>query len=83
MKIKQKHTVSIKTTIGAKAFEGCTSLDNVTIRKEVTTIGDSAFAGCTSLENLTFEDRNTNLALGANMFNGCTSLKVIDLPIVI
>ncbi len=37
------------TTIGDKAFHGCSSLTEITIPNSVTTIGGEAFWGCTSL----------------------------------
>jgi len=40
------------TSIGDRAFSGCTRLDNVTIPESVTSIGGAAFAECTSLTTL-------------------------------
>lgn len=42
------------TSIGASAFNGCSSLSSVLIPTSVTSIGDNAFNNCTSLEELDF-----------------------------
>ena len=38
-------------TIGASAFEGCSSLKSVVIPDSIITIGESAFLGCTGLRS--------------------------------
>ena len=35
--------------IGAKAFEGCTALEHVSLHEEITTIGSEAFKNCSSI----------------------------------
>ena len=45
-------------SIGAKAFQNCTSLINVTIGTNITSIGDLAFANCTSLTAITVNSNN-------------------------
>ena len=46
------------TTIGWMAFEGCTSLTNVTIPDSVTTIQSEAFFNCTSLTEIKVSESN-------------------------
>ncbi len=41
------------TSIGYRAFAGCTGLTSITIPDSVKSIGDSAFEGCSSLESMT------------------------------
>ncbi len=66
------------TSIGDYAFEGCTSLTNITIPDSVTSIVDWAFHGCTSLTSITIPDSVTSI--GEYAFNGCTSLTSITIP---
>ena len=66
------------TSIGDHAFEGCTSLANITIPGSVTSIGDHAFEGCTSLTSITIP--NSVTSIGDHAFEGCTSLTSITIP---
>ncbi len=43
------------TIIAANAFQGKTTLKEVTLPETIQEIGDNAFAGCTSLEKINFE----------------------------
>lgn len=68
------------TEIGASAFFGCTSLENINL-ENVKVIGhewggSSAFAGCTSLKTVNLESATKILE---NTFYGCTSLENIKL----
>ncbi len=47
------------TSIGDGAFNGCTSLTNITIPSSVTSIGSGAFSSCSELEAIIVEEGNT------------------------
>ena len=61
------------TSIGYRAFQGCTSLTAVTIPESVTSIGYQAFNNCSSLSAVTVPRSVTNMDSG--VFYGCTGLK--------
>ena len=66
-------TVAIgQGVVGDNAFNGCTSLTNVTLGDGVTSIGTSAFLGCTQLPSITIGSGVTSI--GKNAFNGCAAL---------
>ncbi len=67
------------TEIKDYAFDGCTSLESVTIPDNVTTIGKYAFYECTNLESVTIPDSVTSIGGGA--FSGCTSLESITVDL--
>ncbi len=66
------------TTIGEKAFYGCTSLTSITIPDSVTTIGEWAFAYCRSLTSVTIPDSITEI--GYYAFLNCVSLTSVTIP---
>ena len=66
------------TSIGAEAFNFCSSLTNITIPNSVTSIGDDAFHECSSLTNITIPDSVTSIGYGA--FERCSSLTNITIP---
>ena len=74
-------TVSISetvTTIGYRAFDGCTDLTNITWGNNVRVIDDYAFQGCTSLKVAYLPDSVTEI--GDCAFCDCTSIHTVDIP---
>lgn len=65
-------------TIGANAFEGCSSLSQLTELEKtvVSSIGDGAFKGCSSLVDVSLP--NTIQTIGANAFANCSGLATIN-----
>ena len=61
------------TEIGDYAFEGCTTIETITLpaKTKLTTIGTYAFSGCTLLANLNLPESVTTV--GGHAFDGCTS----------
>ena len=66
------------TTIGERAFLGCTDLISVSIPESVTTIGKRAFLGCSGLTSVTIPESVTSIGNGA--FQDCSSLTSIEIP---
>ena len=61
------------TSIGERAFEGCTSLTSVEIGDSVTSIGFYAFGDCSSLTSVVIP--NSVTSIGATAFYGCDNLQ--------
>ena len=66
------------TSIGKRAFTGCTGLTSIEIPNSVTTIGQSAFSGCTGLTSIEIPNSVTTIEWGA--FDGCSGLTSIEIP---
>lgn len=65
------------TSIGEKAFSGCTGLTSITILGSVTSIGSFAFSDCTGLTSITLPDSVTSIGMAA--FEDCTSLSFVNI----
>ncbi|MGN0186418.1 MAG: leucine-rich repeat protein, partial [Paludibacteraceae bacterium] len=66
------------TSIGYKAFYGCSGLTSITIPNSVTSIGDSAFSGCSGLTSVTIP--NSVTSIGDWAFDGCSGLTSVTIP---
>ncbi len=66
------------TSIGFRAFDGCSSLTGIQLPKGLTTIGTWAFSGCSSLTGIQLPKGLTTIGQAA--FSGCKSLTNIEIP---
>lgn len=64
--------------IPSRVFQGCASIETITIPNHIESIGDSAFEGCENLMQVNIEDGVTSV--GNTCFKGCTSLTSIQFP---
>ncbi len=66
------------TSIGSRAFYGCTGLTSITIPNSVTSIRKEAFSNCTGLTSVTIPNSVTYME--SHIFSGCTGLTSITIP---
>ncbi len=66
------------TSIGANAFDNCSSLGSVTLPKHLTSIGKAAFWSCSSLTSIKVPEGITSIE--ENTFYGCKKLATVTLP---
>ena len=65
------------TSIGAYAFDNCSSLNSVSIPSSVTSIGDNAFYQCSGLTSVIIP--NSVISIGLNAFAGCSGLTSVTI----
>jgi hypothetical protein len=83
-------------TIGAETFSGCTALTSIELPSalgdggytstsgtaySISAMSSKVFYNCSSLSSVKFNEvEGQDITLGASIFDGCTSLKSIELP---
>ena len=70
------------TSIGISALSGCSGLTSITIPSSLQTVGATAFQNCTKLTTVNFtENESGTLKFMNKVFDGCTALASINLPV--
>ena len=66
------------TSIGEKAFNGCTNLTSVKMPNNVTSIGAQAFYHCSNLSSIEIPEEV--VSVGAYAFTECSNLTSVEIP---
>lgn len=66
-----------QTTIGSGAFQGCTSLEDVSIPKTIVSVKDNAFNGCNALQKLVFPIEDATMEVGNNAFDSLNLYPIV------
>ena len=66
------------TSIGGRAFSGCSGLTSVTIPNSLTSINGDVFSGCSGLTSVTIPDSVTSI--GEQAFMKCSALTSVTIP---
>jgi hypothetical protein len=70
--------VSQAKTVVTGTFQGCSSLQSVTLSSSLSQIPMNTFMNCASLGAIEIPD--SIVSIGVNAFNGCTSLQTVEFP---
>ena len=65
------------TSLGSRAFQSCTNLENILIPDSVISIGSYTFDGCIGLTNVTIPDSVTSI--GERAFERCSNLESVTI----
>ncbi len=65
--------------IGSYAFENCTLLEEISMKKRTYYINEGAFRNCTSLKEINTEYSFAPIKIDDEAFRGCTSLESTDI----
>jgi len=66
--------------IDGYAFDGCSSLESVTLPASMITLNEAVFRGCDNLAEVTFEDGIKISIISEELFQNCYSLQEIEIP---
>jgi len=64
-------------------FHNYPTIKQIVLGGQLTEIAQSCFMGCSGLEEVIFEEGNIIASIGSDAFQGCSSLKSIELPATI